>query len=157
MLSFKPAFSLSFFTFIKRLFSSSSLFAIKVVSSSYLRLLVCLPAILIPACDSSSPGFHMMFPWTAACRASLSFTIFWVGSNSSPLSHWCYLTILSSAALFSGGCLPTPTLHWWRIIPGDLTLWTTSRARDHALTYGRADRSVGIFCSWFWVHQGYMN
>ena len=37
MLNFKPAFSLSSFTFIKRLFSSSSLFAIRVVSSAYLR------------------------------------------------------------------------------------------------------------------------
>ena len=40
MLSFKPTFSLSFFTFIRRLFSSSSLFAIRVVLSAYLRLLV---------------------------------------------------------------------------------------------------------------------
>ena len=40
MLSFKPAFSLSSFTFIKRLFSSSSLSAIRVVSSVYLRLLI---------------------------------------------------------------------------------------------------------------------
>ena len=40
MLSFKPAFSLSSFTFIKRLFSSSSLSAIRVVSSAYLRLLI---------------------------------------------------------------------------------------------------------------------
>ena len=37
MLCFKPAFSLSF-TFIKRLFSSSLLSAIRVVSSAYLRL-----------------------------------------------------------------------------------------------------------------------
>ena len=37
MLSFKPTFSLSSFIFIKRLFSSSSLSAIKVVSSAYLR------------------------------------------------------------------------------------------------------------------------
>ena len=37
---FKPTFSLSSFTFIKRLFSSSSLFAIRVVSSAYLRLLI---------------------------------------------------------------------------------------------------------------------
>ena len=37
MLSFKPTFSLSSFTFIKRLFSSSSLSAIRVVSSAYLR------------------------------------------------------------------------------------------------------------------------
>ena len=40
MLSFKPTFSLSFFTFIKRLFSSSSLSAIRVVSSAYLRLFI---------------------------------------------------------------------------------------------------------------------
>ena len=38
-LSFKPTFSLSSFTFIKRLFSSSSLSAVRVVSSAYLRLL----------------------------------------------------------------------------------------------------------------------
>ena len=49
MFSFKPAFSLSFFTFIKRLFSSSLLSAIRVVSSAYLRLLIFLPEILIPA------------------------------------------------------------------------------------------------------------
>ena len=36
MLSFKQTFSLSFFTFMKRLFSSSSLSAIRVVSSAYL-------------------------------------------------------------------------------------------------------------------------
>ena len=50
VLSFKPAFSLFSFTFIKRLVSSSLLFAIKVVSSAYLKLLIFLPAILIPAC-----------------------------------------------------------------------------------------------------------
>ena len=61
MLSFKPTFSLSSFTFIKRLFSSSSLSAIRVVSSVYLRLLIFLPAILIPACASSSPAFLMMY------------------------------------------------------------------------------------------------
>ena len=49
MLSFKPTFSLSSFTFIKRLFSSSSLSAVRVVSSAYLRLLIFLLAILIPA------------------------------------------------------------------------------------------------------------
>ena len=38
MLTFKPAFSLSSFIFIKRLFSSSSLSAIRVVSSAYVRL-----------------------------------------------------------------------------------------------------------------------
>ena len=57
MLSFKPTFSLSSFTFINRLFSFSFLSAIKVMSSAYLRLLLFLPEILIPACASSSPAF----------------------------------------------------------------------------------------------------
>ena len=51
MLSFKPAFSLSYCTLIKKLFSSSLLPPIWVVSSAYLRLLIFLPAILIPVCD----------------------------------------------------------------------------------------------------------
>ena len=46
MLSFKPTFSLSSFTLIKRLFSSSLLSAIRMVSSAYLRLLIFLLAIL---------------------------------------------------------------------------------------------------------------
>ena len=61
MLSFKPTCSLSSFTVIKRLFSSSSLSAIRVVSSAYLRWLRFLPAILIPAYTSSSPAFLMMY------------------------------------------------------------------------------------------------
>ena len=61
MLSFKPAFSLSSFTFTKRLFSSSSLSAIRVVSSAYLRLLIFLPVILFSAYDLSSPTFHMIY------------------------------------------------------------------------------------------------
>ena len=60
MLSLKPTFSLSSFTFIKRLFSSS-LSDIRVVSSAHLRLLIVLPAILIPACAFSNPAFLMMY------------------------------------------------------------------------------------------------
>ena len=62
MLSFKPTFSLCSFTFIKRLFNSSSHSAITVVSSAYLELLRFLPAILIPACASPSLALHMMCP-----------------------------------------------------------------------------------------------
>ena len=61
MLSFKPTVSPSSFTCIKRLFSYSSLSAIRVVSSAYLRLLIFLLAILIPACAPSSPMFLMMY------------------------------------------------------------------------------------------------
>ena len=55
MLSFKPAF----YTLPKRFFSSTSLF--RVVSSAYLRLLIFLPTILIPACASSSLAICMMY------------------------------------------------------------------------------------------------
>ena len=61
MLTLKQLFQLSSFTVIKRLFSSSSLSAIRVVSSAYLRLLIFLPAILIPACASSTPAFFTMY------------------------------------------------------------------------------------------------
>ena len=61
MLSSKPDFSLSSFTFIRKLFSSSLLSAIRVVSSAYLRLLIFPLAILIPAYDSSSPEFLMIY------------------------------------------------------------------------------------------------
>ena len=61
LLHFKPAFSLSSFTLIKKLFSSSSLSAIRVALSAYLRVLIIHPAILIPACDSSSLVFCMKY------------------------------------------------------------------------------------------------
>ena len=57
LLSFKPIFSLSSFTFIKRLFISSSLSAIRVVLST----MIFLSEILIPACASSSPAFLVMY------------------------------------------------------------------------------------------------
>ena len=54
-------FSFSSFSFINRLFSYSLFYAIRVVSSAYLRLLIFLPAILIPAFASSSPVCLMMY------------------------------------------------------------------------------------------------
>ena len=61
MFSFKPALSLSSFTLMQRLFSSSLLSAMRVVSSTYLRLLMFLPPILIPVCNSSNLAFLMMY------------------------------------------------------------------------------------------------
>ena len=58
---FQASFFTLSFTFIKRLFSSSSLSAIRVVSSAYLRLLIFLLTVLIPAWASSCLAFHMMY------------------------------------------------------------------------------------------------
>ena len=63
MLSFKPAYSVCSFTFIKRLFSFSSLSAIRVVSSAYLRLLIFLLEILIPACAGAG-SLSIVDIWT---------------------------------------------------------------------------------------------
>ena len=93
----QPAFSLSSFTFIKRLFSSSSRSAIRVVSSAYLRLLIFLLAILIPACASSSLAFHMMY---SAYKLISKVTIFW----TSLLFHVQFqLLLLDLHTDFSGG------------------------------------------------------
>ena len=51
-----------------------------------------------------------MTPWTAACQASLSFTISQSFSDSCPLSWRCYLTISSSATLFSSCLQSFPAL-----------------------------------------------
>ena len=57
--SFKPALLLSF-TLIKRFFGSSLLSAVRVVSSTYLMLLMFFSPPLIPACSPSSPAFLVM-------------------------------------------------------------------------------------------------
>ena len=46
---------------MKKLVSFSLLSAFRVVSSAYLKLLILLPGVLIAACASSSPAFHMIY------------------------------------------------------------------------------------------------
>ena len=60
MLSFKSVFSLSSFTLIKRLYSSSFP-SIRMGSSAYLRLMKFLQAILVSACTSSSLAFCTIY------------------------------------------------------------------------------------------------
>ena len=92
MCSFKPAFSLSSFTLIKRLFSSSSLSAIGVASSVYLRLLIFLLAVLIPVCESSSLAFYMMhFAHTASTYSPPNFEPDHCSMSS---SNFCFLTCI---------------------------------------------------------------
>ena len=74
MLSFKPTFSLS--SFIKSLFSSFSLSAIRVVSSAYLRLFIFLPAVLIPACAPSSPALYI-YNWGRTKTWYLENIVYW--------------------------------------------------------------------------------
>ena len=94
MLNFKPVFPLCSFTFIKRLFHSSSLSAIRVVSSAYLRLLIFLPASpggsdgKESACNAGDlgliPGLGKI-PWK---REQLSTPVFWPGEFHGLYSPW---------------------------------------------------------------------
>ena len=61
MFSFKLAFPRFSFILIKRLFTSSSPIAVRVVSSEYLRLLIFLPVIMMLVSDSLSLAFHKMY------------------------------------------------------------------------------------------------
>ena len=105
MLSFKPTFPLSF-TFIKRLFSSSSLSAIMMVSSAYLRLLIFVLAILIPACASSSPVFLMMYSayklnkqGDSICQGALTYSFSYLEPVccSMSSSNCCFLTCIQTS------------------------------------------------------------
>ena len=100
MLSFKPTFSLSSFTFIKWLFSSSLLSAIRVVSSECLRLLIFVLAILIPAWDPSSPAFLMVHSAYELNKQgtvySLDALLSWCGASPSlhSSSNRCFFTCI---------------------------------------------------------------
>ena len=67
---------------LERLFSSSLLSAIMVVSSVYLKLLIFLPAIFIPACALFSPAFHVMY---SAYTLYLTY-----------IARWQYTALMSS-------------------------------------------------------------
>ena len=90
ILSFKPRFSLSFM-FINRVFSSS-LSAIRAVSSVYLRLLIFLPAILIPACASSSLAFCMMYSAYKLNKQGDNIQLWHTPVLILPSSNCCFLT-----------------------------------------------------------------
>ena len=98
ILSSKSAFSCSSFIFMKRLFSSSLLYAIRVVPSAYLRLLMFLPAILIPSCASFSPAFHMMY------------SAYNLNKQSVNIQPWC--TPLPILNLFADPCLVLTVASW---------------------------------------------
>ena len=75
-----------------------------------------------------------VIPWTAAWQASLSFTISWSLLRFSPLSHWCYLTISSSAISFCIKSFPHRVLFFffspmsWLFASGGQSVRTSASA-----------------------------
>ena len=95
MPSFKPAFSLSSIT-LKRPFSSSLPSAIRVVYSTYLRVLIFLLAILTPACESSSPTLYMMYS-----AQKLNMQGDYVQARGTPYPIWKQVHCLMSISVIS--------------------------------------------------------
>ena len=98
-LSFNPAFSLSSFTFIKRIFSSSSLSASKVLSSAYQLLIfplgIWMQPVIHPPWHFASCALHISCISTGtACSQSYSFpnfeTIYCSMSSSNSISWPAY-------------------------------------------------------------------
>ena len=124
VLSFNPVFSLPSFTLIKRLFGDSSLLAIRVVSSAYLKLLTFLLAILILDWDSSSPGFRMMY---SACKINKQ------GDNIQPFPVWNQFVV------------PCTVL--------TVTSWPTSGFLRRQVRWCGIPTSLRIFYSLLWPHS----
>ena len=131
MLSFKPTFSISSFTFIKRLFSSSSLSAIRVVSSAYLRLLIFPPEILIPDYASSSLAFLMMY---SAYKLNKQ------GDNIQP---WC-----TPFLIWNQSVVPCPVL--------TVASWPAYRFLKRQVRWSGIPISFRIFHSFLWPHSQWL-
>ena len=127
MLTFEPTFSLSSITFPRKLFSSL-LYAIRVVSSAFLRLLIFLPTILIPACTSFRPVFLMMY---SAYKLNKQ------GDNIQP---WCTPFPIWNQSLF-----PCPIL--------TVASWPAYRVLKRQVRWSGIPISWRIFHSLLWSTQ----
>ena len=126
-MSFKLTSSLSFFTFIKRLFSSSSLSAVRVVST-YLMLLIFLLEILISACASSSPAFLMIYS---------EYKLNEQGDNIQP---WC-----TPFPIWNQSVVPCPVL--------TVASWPAYRYLKRQVKWSSISISLWIFHSLLWSTQ----
>ena len=116
MVGFKPAFSLSAFTF-KRLFSSSSLSALWVVSSAYLRLLIFLSAIWFLLV--SHPARH--FEWCTLHKS------------------WISLVTIYSIDLLFPNFEPVPLFEW-----SNTAGWYICTSNNNAYCFWETDVSFWI-------------
>ena len=130
MLSFKPNFSFTFissFTFIKSLFSSSSLSAIRVVSSAYIRLLIFLPAISIPVVLHPAHGWMMYSAYKLNKK----------GDNIQP---W-----RTPFPIWNQSVVPCPVL--------TVASWPAHRFLKRQVRWSGIPISFRIFCSLLWSTQ----
>ena len=124
MLSFKPTFhsphSLSS--------TGSLLSAIREVSSGYVRLLIFLPAILIPACASSTPAFCVMY------------SAYKLNNQGENIQPWC-----TPFPIWNQSVVPCPVL--------TVASWPGHRFLRRQVSWSGIPISFRIFHSLLWSTQ----
>ena len=131
ILSFKPAFS--FFHLYQEALWFLFTFCHWSVSSTYPRMLIFLLAVLIPACDSSSPALRMTYSaqahvgvlWAFSFVSCVVFCLFWVlfirfptlvfvfDIRSSSSNAWCLLAVFHSYEWTDWKLLCVHKLYMW--------------------------------------------
>ena len=113
-------------------FSSSSLSAIRVVSSEYLRLLIFLPAIMIPACASSSLAFHMIY------------TAYKLNKQGDNIQPWC-----TPFSIWNQSVVPCPVL--------TVASWPAYTFLRRQVRWSGIPTSLRIYHSFLWSTQSNFN
>ena len=128
ILSFKPTFLLSSFTFVKRLFSSSSLFCHKGGIICISEVVDISPENLISVFDSSNPAFCVIY---SACK------LYKQGDNIQP---WC-----TPFPIWNQSVFPCPVL--------TVASWPTYRFLKRQVRWSGIPISFRIFHSLLWSTQ----
>ena len=123
MLSFKPNFY-----FLLLLSSRGSLVLLHFLSSAYLKLLIFLPAILIPACVSSSPAFLMMY------------SAYKLNKQNDNIQPWP-----TPFPIWNQCVVPCPVL--------SVTSWPAYKFLNRQVKWSGIPISLRIFYSLFWSTQ----
>ena len=116
------------FHFHEEALSSSSLSAIRTVSSAYLRLLIFLPGILSPACASFNPAFCMMY------------SAYKLNKQGDNLQPWC-----TSFPIWNQSVVPCPVL--------TVASWPSYRFLRRQVRWSGIPISWRIFHSLLWSTQ----
>ena len=132
-LSFKPMFSYSSFTFIKRLFSSSSLSALRVVSSACLRLLI-----FFLACAWSQLVFHPILCFIHP--DVLMYYAYKLNKQDDNIELWC-----TPFSIWNQFVVPCPVLN--------VVSWPAYRFLKRQVRWSGIPISLRVFHTLLWSRQ----
>ena len=146
MLSLKPTFSLSSFTIIKRLFRSSSLSAIRLVSSAYLWLLIFLQAII--SLVSGKGGTQTTKHHQEDNALFILFYHSFLQKKSNGLSLH-FLLSQQSLSKLTWGWGSSPLIFYRKFKPSSMLSFQLETATNNMCTKGNEKNGVSPPSNWF--------